>query len=109
MAEWKLLAPHTFFDEGLVYDTHALYQLPTLRQKCPLLSDRLYQLYVDLSSGRASREDFDCESSNFLFTLPSRLPPLSHADDAKASPSTCASFAPSSSSNAPPTSLPFLA
>ena len=33
MAEWKLLAPHTCFNEGLEYDAHALYQPPTLRQK----------------------------------------------------------------------------
>ena len=27
-------SPSTFFNEGLEYDTNAIYQLPTLRQKC---------------------------------------------------------------------------
>ena len=92
MQEWKLLAPQTFFNEGLGYDTHALYQLPTLRQKCfPAYPTDCINYTLISQPGVLRERLFDCEISNILFISPSRFPPLSSCDDAEAPNATRAS------------------
>ena len=55
--------PNTFFEEGLEYDTHAIYQLPTLRQKCFPAYPTDYINYTLLCQPTVLRERlFDCET-----------------------------------------------
>ena len=74
-AEWKLLAPDTFFNEGLCYDTHALYQLPTLHQKCFPAYPTEYINHTLICQPDMHRERLDCEGSIFyLVSFPSPSP-----------------------------------